>query len=149
MSLPTEIRIASTDAEIASCFPVMRELRPLLTAETFVARVRQQELRGYCLAFRAADGVTVAAAGFRILDNLAWGRFLYVDDLVTLASERSHGHGSALLAWLEAFAADNGCDELHLDSGVQRLDAHRFYDREGMARTCLHFAKAVGKESTA
>jgi hypothetical protein len=32
---------------------------------------------------------------------------------------------------------------LHLDSGVQRLDAHRFYDREGFDRTCIHFAKHI------
>ena len=31
----------------------------------------------------------------RLGENLAWGRYLYVDDLVTLPAQRSLGHGAA------------------------------------------------------
>jgi GNAT superfamily N-acetyltransferase len=137
------IRIATTDAEIEACHPVIRELRPHVPAGQFVARVRSQETASYRLAFvEAAEGV-VAVAGFRIGENLAWGRFLYVDDLVTLAAARSRGHGAALLAWLRAHARREGCAQLHLDSGIQRKDAHRFYEREGMTMTSLHFAEKL------
>jgi GNAT superfamily N-acetyltransferase len=85
----------------------------------------------------------VAVAGFRVGESLAWGRFLYVDDLVTLPAHRSQGYGSGLLAWLRAYAAQAGCGQLHLDSGVQRKDAHRFYEREGMTAAALHFAQTI------
>lgn len=138
------IRLAETDGQIAACFPVMRELRPhLQDAGSFVARVREQERDGFRIVFREDDGAPVAAAGFRIGTNLAWGRFLYVDDLVTLAARRSAGHGKALLDWLRAHAREHGCRELHLDSGVQRKDAHRFYAREGMAFTSHHYAEKL------
>jgi len=137
------IRVATTDEEIAACHPVMRELRPHVAEGDFVARVRRQERSGYRLAFLARAGSPRAAAGFRISETLAWGRFLYVDDLVTLASERSRGHGAALLRWLEAHARAEGCAELHLDSGVQRQDAHRFYRREGLELTSYHFARKL------
>ena len=88
------------------------------------------------------DGV-VAVAGFRIGDNLAWGRFMYVDDLATLAAQRSKGYGSGLLSWLRTYAASQGCEQLHLDSGMQRKDAHRFYEREGMTISGLHFAEQI------
>lgn len=142
--MKSEIRIATTDAEIAACFPVMNELRPHLVHDAFVARVRSQaHSGGYRIVSRSIDGKVVAVAGFRILENLAWGRFLYVDDLVSSAKARSNGHGAAILRWLESYAAENGCARLHLDSGVQRLDAHRFYDREGFSRICIHFAKPI------
>ena len=32
-----------------------------------------------------------------------------------------------------------GCAQLHLDSGVQREKAHRFYFREGMGVNAYHF----------
>jgi GNAT superfamily N-acetyltransferase len=135
------IRIATTDAEIAACFPVMRELRPHVPdAAAFITRVRDQGRAGYRLAYLEDDGRPAAAAGYRIGESLSWGRFLYVDDLVTLASERSKGHGATLLAWLRDEAIREGCAELHLDSGVQRKDAHRFYDREGMTFTGHHYA---------
>ncbi len=138
-----DIRIATTDAEIAACHPVMRELRPHVPEDQFVARVRAQEVAGYRLACIEEDGAVVAVAGFRIGENLAWGRFLYVDDLVTLAAVRSRGHGAALLSWLRAHAVREGCAQLHLDSGIQRKDAHRFYEREGMTMTSLHFAEKI------
>jgi GNAT superfamily N-acetyltransferase len=135
-----DVRIAESDEQIGACWAVMHELRPHVDRASFVGRVRRQERQsGYRLAYRAEDGRPVAVAGFRLLENLAWGRFLYVDDLVTAGAARSKGHGAALLGWLRAHARSLGCDALHLDSGVQRIDAHRFYEREGMARSSYHF----------
>jgi len=45
-----------------------------------------------------------------------------------------------LLAWLRDEAMRLGWDQLQLDSGVQRVDAHRFYVREGMTFTSHHYA---------
>lgn len=138
------IRIAESDAEIHACFPVVHQLRPHLTPEELLRRVRSQERAGYRLAYVEVEGRPVAAAGFRILESLSSGRFLYVDDLVTLDAERSRGHGARLLAWLRERARAEGCQRLELDSGVQRKDAHRFYEREGLAITSYHFKMPVG-----
>lgn len=137
------IRIAETNDEIRACFLVMTQLRPHLAAEEFVLRIRRQQESGYRLAWLDADGRVTAVAGFRLLENLAWGRFLYVDDLVTDGETRSRGHGERLFAWLVAEAGRNGCGELHLDSGVQRFGAHRFYLRHGMDITSHHFGMTV------
>lgn len=85
----------------------------------------------------------VAVAGFRVGENLAWGLFLYVDDLVTLPTQRSRGYGARLLAWLKERAANEGCQQMHLDSGIQRKDAHRFYEREGMTMASFHFVENI------
>ena len=136
---PMQPRIAETDAEIEACFPVMQELRPHLRKEEFLPRVRAQAASGYRLAYLEVDGRPVAVAGFRFGENLAWGKFLYIDDLVTASAFRSKGYGATLLRWLHDLARANGCRELHLDSGVQRTDAHRFYTREGMQISSYHF----------
>lgn len=135
-----KIQLATTDAEITACFPVMRDLRPHLVETEFLSRVRQLENSGYQLAYVAQPGGVVAVAGFWIRENLAWGRFMYLDDLVTLASHRSQGIGSRFLSWLRNYAKLAGCHQLHLDSGTQRKGAHRFYEREGVALFGYHFA---------
>jgi GNAT superfamily N-acetyltransferase len=137
------IRVATTDVEIADCFPVMRELRPHIAENQFLSQIRSQMNSGYRLAFvQDTDGV-VAVAGFRVGENLTWGRFLYVDDLVTLPAHRSKGYGTRLRSWLKEVAATESCKQMHLDSGIQRKDAHRFYEREGMAIAGFHFVENV------
>jgi len=134
-----EVRVAQTDAEIASCGPVLRELRPHIAENDLVARVRRQEQTGYRLAMLEEDGIVQAVAGFRIHENLASGRMLYVDDLVTRAEARSRGYGAALLAWLVDLARQEHCDNLELDSGHQRHAAHRFYLAQRMSIVSHHF----------
>jgi GNAT superfamily N-acetyltransferase len=133
------IGVAETDAEIAACFPVMQELRLHLRADDFVATVRDLQRDGYTLACGSEGGRVVVVTGFRIKRTLFCHRFLYVDDLVTASSERSKGHGRLMLDWLKRRARQEGCVELRLDSGMQREDAHRFYQNNGVPINGYHF----------
>jgi len=133
------IIIAATDDEIANCYPVMSELRPHIRADEFVERIKHQtKIADYRLAC-LIDVEVKAVAGFRISQNLAWGNFLYVDDLVSRSNDRSKGYGGELFDWLLQHARENGCDQFHLDSGVQRFAAHRFYLAKRMAIEAHHF----------
>jgi GNAT superfamily N-acetyltransferase len=135
----TRIALAREDDEIKRCYAVMAELRPHVEPGEFLARVkRQAALAGYQLAY-LADGEVKAVAGFRISECLAWGKFLYVDDLVAKSDDRSKGFGGALFDWLVKYAKNEGCDQFHLDSGVQRFAAHRFYLNKRMIIEAHHF----------
>ena len=139
MRVDVKIALAVEDEEIRSCYPVMAELRPHVSAEEFVPRVRRQmEAAGYRLAY-LSDGGVKAVAGFRVSECLAWGKFVYVDDLVSKEGERSKGYGGRLFDWLVEYARGEGCDEFHLDSGVQRFGAHRFYLNRRMEIQAHHF----------
>ncbi|HEY1065228.1 MAG TPA: GNAT family N-acetyltransferase [Pirellulales bacterium] len=141
--MQTFIAHAETNSAILRCYPVMVQLRPHLQSAEFVERVTRQLTQGYRLAYLEAEGEVRAVAGYRFLENLAWGKFCYVDDLVTDAAARSHGFGRTLLAWLVAQARETGCDQFHLDSGVHRFAAHRFYLTQRMDITCHHFAMSL------
>jgi GNAT superfamily N-acetyltransferase len=121
---------------------VMLQLRPHIAAGDYLPRVRRMmESDGYRLAAaRDEAGVVRAVAGFRFMEMLYCGRILYVDDLVTDEAARSAGFGARLMAWLRGHAAEHGCAQLHLDSGVWRAGAHRFYFREGMEIGAFHFS---------
>lgn len=140
---PFTIDELSDDADaLVSAYVVMVQLRPHIErVEDFVEQVRLQMREGFRLvAARDASGTIRALAGFRIMTMLFRGRQLYVDDLVTDADSRSGGFGAALFEWLVAEGRRMQCRELHLDSGVQRFDAHRFYLRHRMAIVGHHFA---------
>lgn len=134
------IALATTREEILRCFPVMAELRPHLKESEFVARVKRQQRAGYHLASLSEKGKVLAVAGYRYSESLSWGKFMYVDDLVTSETSRSHGYGQRLIKWLVNQAKSHDCDQFHLDSGVQRFGAHRFYLASRLDIIAYHFA---------
>lgn len=125
------------------CYRLVRELRPHLDEDAFVVRVLAQREQGYRLLVASRGGTPIGAVGFRFGSNLAWGHYCYVDDLVVDATSRSQGVGRALLAAVREQAVEAECDELHLDSGRSRHDAHRFYEREGLEAASLHFRQRL------
>jgi GNAT superfamily N-acetyltransferase len=84
------------------------------------------ELVGLCTAYQDIHSVRF---GFR-----AW-----VEDLAVAPERRSEGIGKALLDAARAWARERGATHLELDSGDARLDAHRFYEREGPSWTSRQF----------
>jgi GNAT superfamily N-acetyltransferase len=133
------IKLTESDSQILDCFPVLVQLRTHLKQENFLEQVHRQQQSGYQFAFSEQDGQVLAVAGFCISECLAWGQFLYVYDLVVDETVRSKGYGQSLFEWLVEFARNHNCQQLHLDSGVQRFDAHRFYLQQRMNIASYHF----------
>jgi GNAT superfamily N-acetyltransferase len=127
----------------------MRALRPAYADEREFVEHVDGVLRagGYRLAGAILPGreQAVAVAGFRTGENLAWGHFLYVDDLSTAPDARRQGHAGALLGWLLDEGRRLGCSQFHLDSGTgpERFDAHRLYHNHGLAIYSHHFARGL------
>ena len=125
----------------------MLELRPKIgSSSDFVGTVNDtQRSQGYRLiaSFDDDDEQAAGAAGFRVLDYLAWGHALYCDDLSTREKYRGRGHAGALMDWMVEEARRLGCGDFHLDSGVgpDRQTAHRLYFKKDMRISAFHFQR--------
>ena len=138
------ITILNTDETLTESFSVMHTLRPHLKPEGFVEKIRRQQKQGYRLAaVRDESGEISALAGYRFAEFMAWGKVLYLDDLITDPTKLKRGYAGALLDWLEEEGRRNDCDELHLDTGHQRLDAHRLYHKKGWQISSHHMSKKL------
>ena len=128
-----EIVVARDDADIASSYPIMKELRTHMTdPEAYRAQIRRQMDDGYNLALLRLDGEIAGCGGFRVHETLSRGRYMYVEDLVTSSAKRSYGLGDKLFDWLAGEARERGCAQMEIISGIQRGEAHRFYHRKRM-----------------
>ncbi len=129
------------ETQIRSAFAVMQQLRPhLANAEDMLERVqRMQRNAGYRMLAIWNNTDVIAVAGYRLQENLIYGPFLYVDDLVTLDTARSQRCGARLLQALQTIGIDAGCARLVLDTGLANSLAQRFYFRQGLLSTGLHF----------
>jgi predicted GNAT family N-acyltransferase len=136
----TKIQLATNPERIQSCYKVMHQLRPhLISEQAFVDQVQRQIQEGYHLAYVLDGDQVKVLAGFRFLEFLAWGKVLYIDDLISDIAVRRNGHGNTLLKWVVGEAKKAKCDQVHLDSGPQRHDAHRLYLNHGFKIIGHHF----------
>lgn len=137
---PTLIHHVETERDILRCLPVLRELRPHLPPDTFLNTIQRMQDRGYYLVMLETNREVVAVAGYRYSEHLARGKFMYIDDFVTTAAGRQKGYGQKLFEWLVKMAENTDCREVHLDSGLQRLEAHLFYEKQKMIFSSRHYS---------
>ena len=134
------LHIAQTDAEIARCFPVMGQLLPNLREEEFVSRIKHLMKTSYSLVYLEDNANVCSVAGFRVIEMLSSPRpYLVVDEMVTDEDKRSQGYGDVLFEWLITYARQHSCRQIHLDSSVRFVEAHRFYFRKRMHIQGYHF----------
>lgn len=138
-----EIFIANSDAEIESCFPAFSILRPHLEESDFLPQVRRQQAQSYRILALRHEGIVKSAAGFRFAEFLAWGKVLYIDDLITLPGETAQGFAGSLLDWLIDHAKSCHCQGVHLDTGYTRHAAHRLYLRKDLKLNCHHLSLEI------
>jgi GNAT superfamily N-acetyltransferase len=94
------------------------------------AQVLVAEDRGALIAFCTA---------YLELNSVRFGQRCWVEDFAVDPERRSQGVGAALLRALTEWARSAGASHLELDSGLGRVDAHRFYEREGGTRQSYTF----------
>lgn len=135
------IKSLKTHDEIAGSFDAFLELRPhLRSKEIFVTQVMEQYKEGYEIIAAYEQEEVVACIGFRFLTTLAWGKILYIDDLITKEKTRGKGYGKILLDHVIQIAREHLCKEVHLDTGYARHAAHKVYLKQGFEFNCHHLA---------
>ena len=107
-----------SDAESVPTFAVMRQLRTHLIEGECLGIIKRLRHSGYRMAAVVEAGEVRYIAGFSIVEFLAHGKFLYVDDLVAAENACSEGHAKRMLDWLTGVDREEGCRSLQLDSGV-------------------------------
>ncbi|PGS53695.1 GNAT family N-acetyltransferase [Bacillus sp. AFS041924] len=124
------IKLYESKEELSKGFEVLKQLRTHLNEESFFNLYGEMKKEGFQLYGLEENGVTVAVAGISILTNFYNGRHVFVYDLVTDENKRSNGYGKKLLDFISDYGKRNGCKLVTLQSGVQRINAHRFYEHK-------------------
>ncbi len=124
---------------LARAEAVHRELRPHLPVDYLEKMRRVLSEARMALAVEGEEVLGLAVCRWH--EDTFNGVKFYVDDLVITEKKRSRGVGKALLAHLEAIARGVGAEGMVLDSGTQRLQAHKFYFREGFVIPSFNFKK--------
>src|SRR5262249_46342507 len=122
--IASDLQLASSRDDLMACYPVVAELRPFLKdAVDWYERAIAMAEAGYRVLAAWRQDRVVAVAGYRVMENLIHGRFLYVDDLVTAFGHRGEGVGASLLEELARIGIKERCSRLVLDTAATNANA--------------------------
>ncbi|CAM4120704.1 GNAT family N-acetyltransferase [Bacillus wiedmannii] len=138
------IREVVTEADLHNVFPVLQQLRTKLSREEASSLFQKMKEENYKLfSLRNEEDEAVSLAGVAICTNFYNEKHVFVYDLVTAEAHRSKGYGNVLLSYIENWGKENECESIVLTSAFPRLDAHRFYEREGYDKVSFSFYKEL------
>ncbi len=134
------VRHITNDAGVVRGYSLLKQLRPSHDDAQFHEQLLRQLDTGYCLLAIADDDYVYAIVGYRWCENLARGRYIFIEDFVVDEAVRNGGHGEQLFDALVELADEHGYGSVELDVGIQRQDALRFYLNQRMVTSAFHLA---------
>lgn len=148
--MPYTLQHLESEEAFPASFDLMRVLRPhVAKPATYVAQLARQTEQGYRLLAAWGGEHIVGLIGYRELENLLYGRFIYVDDLVVSPDFQGKGLGERLLTAVRDEAVQRDCDHFVLDTGLHMPLAQRFYFRQGLLARGMHFTESLRAGSLA
>lgn len=109
------------------------------------AFARLSETPGHALYVAEQGGAVVGTFILSLLPGLTGHGALRAElrSVQVAPSQRSQGIGRRMVAEAERLAREAGAAVLELTSNLRRVDAHRFYEREGFSRSHAGFKKRL------
>jgi len=129
--------------ELYTVYEVVKQLRGELTYEEFEDLIYDMRHMEYKMFGILERGELVCYGGVAVQTNLYHKRHLYIFDLVTDEKHRCKGYGKMMLEYLHDYAKMAACEKLVLSSGLERKEAHSFYEREGFEKKSYLFVKNI------
>lgn len=134
----------TTQEQLKEAFPILKQLRTDLTEESYLELLQGMQKDGYRMFGLYNNEKIVSLAGLSWRINFYNKRHLFIYDLVTDSEQRSFGYGEKLLSYIHSWAKDQGADYVALESGLQRIHAHRFYEEKlDYDKWCYSFRKRL------
>lgn len=138
------IKELTTQEQLKEAFPVLIQLRTNLTEALYLDLLQEMQIDGYKLFALYNNEKIVSLAGLSWRINFYNKRHVFIYDLVTDSEHRSFGYGEELLSYIHSWAKDQGAEYIALESGLQRIHAHRFYEEKlDYDKWCYSFRKIL------
>lgn len=129
--------------ELYTAYDVVKQLRVDLSYEEFEDLIYDMRSMEYKMIGIMDDEKLITYAGVSVLTNLYHKRHLFVFELVTDEKYRSKKYGKMMLDYLHDYAKIGMCENIVLSSGLEKENAHKFYENNGFCKKSFVFLKSV------
>jgi len=136
------IQLALSDEAVLRCKHILCDLYPHIPQEdeAFLFTIRKLQVEGYNLAYIEKNGTAASLVGFRVGENLAWGKYIFIDELATAPKYRHQGLASAIIDWLADYAKTKKCSKIFLDFVMMDQKAKAWAEQKGFKPYSTRYA---------
>lgn len=130
------------------CELINCELGYSVSVDDLALRIKQMLYdRHYCIFVAENNNEVIAFIGMHI--GLAFEYSGKIARIIALAVKKEYqrkGIGAKLLQTAESYLKENYVELIAVNRGLHRIEAHRFYEKQGFYKKGYRFAKAVLKK---
>lgn len=138
-----EFKIISSD-KIRSIMPLIKKMAKNSVADAvLLQRLQEMTTQNYECVGVYKHQQLIGVAGMWFCTRHYSGRSVEVDHVCIEEAYRSQGLGSQLMAWIENYVKEKGYETIELNTYVENILSHKFYEKEGFKKLGFHFLKSI------
>lgn len=131
-------------SDLRTIVPLAQELNPGIDKAVVEARAHEMFSYDHYLCFGCKiDERLIGISSAWLTTRLYSGKQLELDNVIITNAERGRGKGVAFLTLIEAWAKDQGCESVELNTYVTNSRSHKLYHGLGYRILGFHFQKQI------
>ncbi len=135
-----EIKLIPTK-DILTILPLLKVLNKTTSESVLKKRVIEMASQHYkCVGMYLKDEL-IGIAGLWFLTRHYCGKTIEPDHVVINSTYRNKGLGKKLFKWIFKYAQSTGYEASELNTYIDNVKSHKFYENEGYKKLGIHYLK--------
>lgn len=129
--------------DILSILPLVKLINDYTPEDKLKERILEMSNQHYKCVGVYFEEELIGISGLWFLTRHYAGKTIEPDHVVIKEAYRNKGIGNQLFDWIHQYAKDNGHDATELNTFIENLKSHKFYENQGYKKLGLHFVKKI------
>jgi hypothetical protein len=135
-----EIKFISSK-NILTILPLLKTLNSYTQDNILTQRILEMTTQHYKCIGIYIDNNLIGIAGLWFLTRHYCGKTIEPDHVVISKKYRNQGLGKKLFEWIYNYAQRIGYEATELNTYIENVKSHRFYENEGYKKLGFHYLK--------
>lgn len=138
-----EFKIIPSD-QIGLIMPLVKKMAKASVADAvLLQRLQEMTTQNYECVGVYDHQQLIGVAGMWFCTRHYSGRSVEVDHVCIEEAYRNQGLGSQLMIWIENYVSKKGYETIELNTYVENILSHKFYQKQGYKKLGFHFLKSL------
>lgn len=135
-----EIKLIKTK-DILSILPLLKELNNTTSYTILKQRLLEMTTQHYKCVGMYFNEELIGISGLWFLTRHYCGRTIEPDHVIINSKYRDKGLGKKLFEWIYNYAQSIGYEATELNTYIENVKSHKFYENEGFKKLGFHYLK--------